>query len=141
MAAIKVFHDRLSAPADTVWIMARIAALLSPYYEKDVPQAVREMEAEDWAEALDGKPQWAIEKAVRWWKGADNPDRRKRPLEGDILARCRVEMDAVRAAERVLRSNLTTTPVPVKHREPLSEDRAAEIMKQAGFRPRKFGSE
>ncbi|HPC58659.1 MAG TPA: hypothetical protein PK689_06640 [Kiritimatiellia bacterium] len=36
----------LQTPASPAWVMARIAALLSPYYEKDVPQAVRVMEAE-----------------------------------------------------------------------------------------------
>ena len=89
----------LTAPASQVWVMARVAALLNPYFEKDTPQAVREIEAEDWAVALRGFPQWALENAVRWWKSADNPDRRKRPLEGDIAARCKVEMMAVTAAE------------------------------------------
>ena len=89
--------DELSAPASPVWILARVAALLSPYYEKDTPQAVREMEAEDWLASLAGKPEWAITSAVRWWKGPDNPDRRKRPMEGDIAARVAVETQALRA--------------------------------------------
>lgn len=69
----------LTVPAQGEWIMARVAALLSPYYDKNIPHGVRKIEAEDWAYALEGLPQWAIENAVRWWKGADNPDRRKRP--------------------------------------------------------------
>lgn len=92
----------LSAPAQPAWTMARIAALLSPYYEKDMPQAVQMMEAQDWAEALAEYPQWVIERAVRWWKSADNPDRRKRPFEGDIAARCDVEMGGIRAANLYL---------------------------------------
>ena len=63
----------LEIPADRTWMLARVAALLSPYYEKDVPQGVRKMEAEDWAEALQDFPQWAITNAVRWWKGEHNP--------------------------------------------------------------------
>ena len=92
--------------------MARIAALLSPYYEKDVPQAVRVMEAEDWAEALADYPQWAIQNAVRWWKSEHNADRRKRPMEGDIAAVCHREMDAVRAATFILSQPLAPPPAP-----------------------------
>ena len=100
----------LQVPASAPWVMARIAALLSPYYEKDVPQAVRVMEAEDWAEALAEYPQWAIQNAVRWWKSEHNPDRRKRPFEGDIAAVCRKEMDAVRAAAFILSQPLAPQP-------------------------------
>lgn len=89
--------EALSQPASPVWILARVAALLNPYYEKDTPQAIREMEAEDWLSALEGKPQWAITAAVRWWLGENNPDRRKRPFQGDIGARVTVETDALRA--------------------------------------------
>lgn len=90
---------RLSVPAQAPWIAARVAALLSPYYEKDTPQAVREMEAEDWIICLSGKPRWAIDAAVRWWKGSGNEKRHRRPMEGDIAARVAIEMDAVRAAQ------------------------------------------
>jgi hypothetical protein len=100
--------DRLSAPAQPAWTMARIAALLSPYYEKDLPQAVRIIEAQDWADALSGYPQWAIESAVRWWKSADNPDRRKRPLEGDIAERCEWEMRGIKAAHLYLSLPMVT---------------------------------
>ncbi len=96
--------ERLSVPADTTWLMARIAALLSPYYEKDTPQGVRVMEAQDWAEEIGGFPQWAVQRAVRWWKSADNPKRAKRPIEGDISARIRIEMDAINAAKIRLKS-------------------------------------
>jgi hypothetical protein len=95
----------LSKQADPVWIMARVASLLDPYFDKGTPQAIREIEAEDWAEALGGFPKWAIQRACRWWKSDDNGNRRKRPLEGDIAARCKVEMQAVRAAKIHLRQN------------------------------------
>lgn len=100
----------LQTPASPAWVMARIAALLSPYYEKDVPQAVRVMEAEDWAEALAEYPQWAILNAVRWWKSEHNADRRRRPMEGDIATVCRKEMDAVRAAAFILSQPLAPPP-------------------------------
>lgn len=103
----------LTAPADPVWLMGRAAALLSPYYEKNISQGIREMDAEDWAVALGEFPQWAVQNAVRWWKSADNPKRAKRPLEGDIAARVRVEMDAINAAKIHLKRQIVRKPFQV----------------------------
>jgi hypothetical protein len=83
--------------------MARIAALLTPYYTGDVPHGVRILEAEDWAEALARYPEWAIIKACRWWKSENNPDRRKKPLEGDIAVRARFECGVLKVAESAMR--------------------------------------
>lgn len=98
----------LSEPAHPAKVMARVLALLNPYFDKDTPQAIREIEAEDWAAALAGQPYWAIEKAARWWKSDANPDRRKRPLEGDLVARVKREMDAISAARIKLSSDKLT---------------------------------
>lgn len=128
--------DRLSVPAPGDWIAARVASLLSPYYEKDTPQAVRLMEAEDWVLSLSGKPRWAIDAAVRWWKGPDNDKRHRRPMEGDIAARVGAEMDAVGAAKvRIaaydagLRPHAVGAPQEPDRPKPTDEDRAriAEI--------------
>lgn len=119
--------------------MARTASLLSPYYEKDVPQGVRVMEAEGWADALAEFPQWAIQKAAQWWKSADNPDRRKRPLEGDIAARARFEMQAVRAAKIKMNSNYRDhKAAPLTPPGRLSKERATEILNEFGFMPKRF---
>jgi len=126
-------QSALMTSASGVWISARVAALLSPYYEKDIPQAVRKMEAEDWEQALSGFPQWAIERSVRWWKSDANTDRRKRPLEGDIVARCRVEMDGVASASKVLEMKQRGAEHTPEVRERLTADRAAEIMRDVGF--------
>lgn len=130
----------LSEPADPQWVMARTAALLNPYYEKDVPQGIRVMEAEDWADALSEFPQWAIQKAAQWWKSADNPDRRKRPMEGDIAARARHEMQAVTAAKIRAASNRTYMPEPVNtpRRDRVSPDQAAAILADVGFKPKRI---
>lgn len=129
----------LSEPARPQWIMARAAAILTPYYAKDVPQIVREMEAEDWLEALACYPQWAIDRAARWWKGSDNPDRRKAPLEGDIARRCKREMDGIAAASvlaQMARSGRIRVETPAIDRKPVDRDTAAKIMEEAGFRPK-----
>lgn len=129
---------KLMEPVEPVWCLARIAALLSPYYEKETPQAVREMEAEDWREALAEYPRWAIDRSVRWWKSADNPDRRKRPLEGDIAARCRIEMGGVPSAVKLLelRRNGPDLTKKEEPRERISKEKAAELLREAGFAPK-----
>jgi hypothetical protein len=72
--------------------MARVLALLLPYYAPDVPEGIRRIDAEDWRAALGGFPHWAIEKAVRWWKSDENPDRKRKPLDGDIVERVKFDM-------------------------------------------------
>ena len=109
---------RLSVPAKPEWLAARIASLLSPYYEKNTPQAVREMEAEDWVISLTGRPRWAVDAAVRWWKGPDNPMRHKRPLEGDIVAKVTEAMGAVLAAQVKVRAFDAGVMLPAREPEP-----------------------
>ena len=50
----------LSQRADHVWLMARIAALLHPYYVGSAPRGAIKLMAEDWAEELGKYPQWEI---------------------------------------------------------------------------------
>lgn len=83
---------QLSVPCDQAWLMARVLALLTPYFTSNIPEGVRRIEAEDWRASLDRFPQWAVEKACRWWKSDENPDHRRKPLEGDIAERVRFEM-------------------------------------------------
>ena len=131
----------LTVPANPAWLMARVASLLSAYYEKNTPQAVREMEAEDWADTLAEYPAWAINKAVRWWKGPLNENRHRRPIEGDIAARAAREMDAVGAARIVLRSGVSLSEQVEQPRKRVSKEAAAEILGEAGFAPKKFGGQ
>ena len=135
---------RLSVPAPEAWIAARVASLLGPYYEKDTPQAVREMEAEDWVISLSGKPRWAVDAAVRWWKGVDNEKRHKRPMEGDIASRALLEMGAVRAANIKIAAYdngvvLRDQP-PEPPRKPMTKEQAAAIMAEVGFKAKTFGT-
>lgn len=128
--------DRLSVPASPAWIMARVAALLDQFYEKGVSQQSREFEADDWLAALRGKPRWAIEAAIRWWKGPDNDNRRKRPLEGDIAARVWVEMQAVTAAKikiNAFDAGVIPKQLPQPDRKPLTADERRAIAVAAGL--------
>jgi len=136
MQEIEATVAALSEPANPAWIMARIAALLNPYYDKDTPAAVRRMEAEDWLEALAVYPQWAIERAVRWWKSEANADRRKRPLEGDIAARCKVEMRGISAIPKIV-SFGSMRQTSEREREPWAyktdPERAKQVVAELGI--------
>ena len=138
---IEATVSALSQPVEPAWCMARVASLLNPYYDKDTPQAVRVMEAEDWMEALAAFPQWAIERAVRWWKSAENDQRRKRPLEGDIAAICKREMRGISAVPGLAQRRadgryIEDRPQPPK--QPVTPEAALEILASAGFAPRKM---
>lgn len=135
--------DALSVPCSAPTLMHRVLALLAPYYSTDIPQSVREIEAEDWLVALSEFPEWAIVNAARWWKSENNADRRKRPLEGDIAARAKLEMGIVAigewAVKRFDQGIKPYSPAPEPNREKISADRAAEIMIEVGFKPNVFG--
>lgn len=120
--------------------MVRVLALLHPYFDKELPLAAREMVAEDWAEALKEAPQWAITNAARWWKSDSNKERKRPPVEGDIRARVRVEMEAARAARIHLDRGVTVEPQPVRE-PPATAEQARIILKSAGFPVKKFGGE
>jgi hypothetical protein len=128
--------------------MARVLSLLTPYFMANVPESVRVMEAEDWHAALHDQPQWAIEKAVRWWKSDENPDRRKKPLEGDILAKVKEYTGVLTYGKFMIslfdRGHTAPEPKPV-YREPvdMAERKriAEEILGKAGFRPKRFGGD
>ncbi|WP_306150680.1 hypothetical protein [Roseovarius sp. MMSF_3281] len=78
--------------------------------------AMMEGIADDWVDELNGLPAWAIQKACQWWIGADNPDRRKRPLPGDISQRARKEMGIIRCAELALeRHDQNRMPLRLAH--------------------------
>ena len=133
----------LTIPSERAWVMARVAATLSQYYAADVPQAIVAIMAEDWADAIGGYPQWCITKAMRWWKSADNPDRKKRPVEGDIEAVCRREYGVIHIAEIALRRyrdgvHAISFDQP---RQPVDREAANAIMAEFGFSPKRFGCE
>lgn len=138
---------RLSRPAPREWTLARIAALLSGYYASDIPASIVRIEAEDWAEALSEYPEWAITAACRWWKGEGNTNRRKKPLEGDIAARCRHEMGVVFVARTAVQmfdeGRKPFVPVEAEPRPVMTADQrqaiANEVLAKAGFAPRKMG--
>lgn len=144
---------KLCTPAPAKWVTGRIASLLSQYYIAELPANslnARKAEisadimtsiADDWYSELKVFPAWSIAKAVRWWIGKDNPDRRKKPMAGDIAERAQKELGPIivaRTAVKIFdRGHLATIAPPPKER--ISKERANEIMAQAGFSVKKFG--
>ncbi len=81
--------------------------------------------AEDWYAELKGQPAWAIQAACRWWMGADNPDRRRKPMPGDIAAQAKREAGITKLAEQRLRHFSATPEQPERQNPgPTEESRA-----------------
>ena len=134
---------KLSTPAPGKWITGRIASLLAQYFQGDISEGMMKSIADDWRHELQEFPAWSIAKAVRWWTGKDNPDRRKKPLPGDIAERAQKELGPLFVARSAIR-RFDTGSVPMieqKPKERISKERAAEIMAQAGFSVKKFSEE
>jgi hypothetical protein len=87
--------------------------------------------ARDWADILEGLPQDAIAKACRRYL-TEEP--RRKPTPGAIYAMAR---DYIPRPVIVARAPEPEAP----KRERVSAERAAEILAEAGFRPRKFGGD
>lgn len=112
--------------------LVRVVALLRQYFQTDTAQSVIEVEAEDWADALSPFPDWAIRRACRWWQGADNPNRKRKPMIGDIVEICRNETGALDMAKKRLSdfdfAGAKRLPLPKGER--VSPARAAQIMRE-----------
>jgi hypothetical protein len=110
------------------WVLGRIATLLSHYWRDDDPSELTEAIARDWADILEGLPQDAISKACTSYLRSEP---RRKPTPGAIYALAR---DFVPRPVIVARS-----PEPDMPRERMSAERAAEIMAEVGFRPKRMG--
>lgn len=143
---IRAGLDHLRKPAPRKWLLGRVTMMLSHYYVAQADEALVKGIAEDWAWELNGLPAWAVSNAVRWWMSGDNPDRRKKPMPGDISEQARKEMAALTVAEVALRrydrggNIIPFQPEPQPERLTAEErqKRADEIMAAAGFAVKRF---
>jgi len=119
----------LSKPVEPDWLSQRIKGLMAQYYEKNLDAASMAFVSMDWVDALADFPQWAIDRAVRWYKSADNPRRHKAPLEGDIAERARYELELLLPAKRFVLENTKqkNQRQEVVLTEQQRKDRSAEI--------------
>ena len=109
--------------------MGRIATLLGHYWREDDPSEMNEAMARDWADILEGIPQDALAKACTAYLIAEP---RRKPTPGAIYALAKSYIP------RPALAPVAYAPPPP--REPIcSPEAAAEIMRQAGFKPKTFG--
>lgn len=102
-------------------------------WEKDRNSTSHDRLMTDWMDALMDFPLVEVQTACRLWV-QENP--RKMPNEGDIRA------IVLRQRQRALAARRPVPPTsrPDRRVAPLTKERAAEIMQEAGFRPRVFGA-
>ena len=138
--ALQQALDKLVTPAPAKWVTGRIASLLAQYFQGDVSESMMKTIADDWYSELRDFPAWAIAKAVRWWIGRDNPDRRKKPMAGDIAERAQKELGPILVAQSAIR-RFDSGAFPMIEQAPkerVSKERAAEIIAAAGLEVKKM---
>ena len=89
-------------PVTPKWLLGRVATLQAQYYTTNLPEAMQEAIAEDWYQSLKQYPAWSIANAVRWYMSKDNPQRKSKPICGDIEERCHIELANIRYAEHAV---------------------------------------
>lgn len=119
--------------------LVRVTALLREYFQADTAQSVIEVAAEDWLDALQPFPDWAIRRACRWWQGVDNPDRRKRPLIGDIVGICRNEVALVELARKAIAGPIVAIADHPPARKRVTAERAAALTREILGKDRDMG--
>lgn len=108
--------------------MARIATLLSHYWQSNDPDEIVEANMRDWLDVLEHLPETAIQKACVSWLSRPVG---KKPTPGEIAALARAAMPASPAIRLV---QMESQPVGR-----ISKERAREIMAEVGFRVKWFG--
>jgi len=109
------------------WIGGRALTLLSHYWRADDPVELTAAIGKDWADVLEGMPRDAIQKAAIQFQ-RDEP--RRKPTPAAIYALAKIF---------VPKPTPVATPEPVRER--ITAERAAQIMEEAGFRPKRFGGD
>lgn len=104
--------ESLSKPAPRAWIQGEVAKTLVHYFVGVIPENFAKSIGADYDHELAEFPAWAIVKARRWWLSNENEYRHRKPMPGDLSARCRVEVAVLRiASQRIERFDLTGSPL------------------------------
>ena len=133
--------DKFSKPAPKKWITGRIAALLLQYFQGEISERMMRVIADDWCREMQEFPAWAIAKSVRWYISRINPDRRRKPLPGDISDIAQRELGPIFAAKDAIRRFDQGVVLRIEEApaERMSKERAEEIMAEVGVTVKKFG--
>lgn len=112
------------------WIGGRALTLLSHYWRDDDPTELTAAIGQDWADVLEGLPQELIQRACIEYQ---RKFPRKKPTPGAIYEIAKSYMPK---PEPVRIEQFS----PVRDPDEICSAEAAErIMREAGFRPKKFG--
>ena len=109
-------------------IVASVKACLRNYWQAPSDAALAALEMTDWLSALEDWPVADVQDALRRWV-LDHPN--KRPNFGHISA----ALKAQRGKEWA--TSLPPSP-PTEPTPRISKERAAEILSEAGFRPKRM---
>mgnify|MGYP003656552509 FL=1 len=133
--------DKFSKPAPKKWIIGRIAALLLQYFQGEISEQMMRVIADDWCHEMQEFPAWAIAKSVRWYISRINPDRRRKPLPGDISDIAQRELGPIFAAKSAIRRFDQGVVLRIEEApaERMSKERAEEIMAEVWSTVKKFG--
>lgn len=106
------------------WIGGRAITLLSHYWRDDDPVELTAAIGADWANVLEGLPQEYIQRAcIEYMR--DEPKRKPSP-------------GAIYQIARRMMPKPSPVPEPERTEPRVSPEAAAEILKQAGFAPRRM---
>ena len=118
----------LRQPATASWCQGRVVAILSHYFINEFDERQAEAVADDWYDCLKPYPAWAVAKACLWWISRKNDYRRRKPIPGDIGARCEVELSFVRVMQkRVAAFDRDGPPVAVAAPKPITPQQREQI--------------
>lgn len=130
-------HARSLSPQELQEHRAKIAfevkTVLSAYFQPHEAEEIRAAQLAWWCDELQDWTQEQVVWALRKWN-RDSP--RARPTPGDIVA---IMMQA--RGRKYAAQIAKVEPQPEPPRERVSKERAAEIMREAGFAPKTFGAE
>ena len=116
-------------------IGVRVQAILSQFWQEDMPDAVKAIEVEGWMDVLQNCSHSEIREAwADYQRDGDNRSARGRLVKPDAGALYRI----------ILRKRPKPKLVekPEEPREPpCSPEAAAKIMQEVGLRPKKFGGD
>jgi hypothetical protein len=133
---IRHFGQSLTPPERSThraWIGVRVEALLDGYWHNRPSEVVKQEILRDWMDLLDGFTRDEVTDACRAWL-RDKP--RLKPTPGDIA-----QLVTEARGRALARWRASRPPEPEPERQPISKERAAELMAQAGFTPRRMGRE
>ena len=128
-------HAKLLSPQERIDHRGKIASevkvVLSAYFQPHEDERIKAAQLAWWCDELEDWTQEQVVWALRKWN-RDNP--RIRPTPGDVVAICKDARGR----------KMASLPKPSEaepERQRVDKDKAAQILADAGFAPRRFGGE